>query len=148
MKAVIALGANLGNPISQLENAVLEISKVLFVVSVSKFIETEPVEAPGQPNYYNGVLIAETEMKPLDLLHLLQSIEVLGGRERSTKNGARTIDIDLIAYGEVFLDTADLTLPHPRAHLRSFVLKPWVSIDANGVLPGRGEIKKLLAGLL
>lgn len=65
MKAVIALGANLGDPVSQLENAVIEITKELFVISVSKFIETEPVDAPGQPKYFNGVLIAHTEMKPL-----------------------------------------------------------------------------------
>ncbi len=148
MKAVIALGANLGNPVSQLEKAVLAITSELFVISVSKFFENEPVDAPGQPNYYNGVLIAESELKPLDLLHLLLRIEKDGGRERSIKNAARTIDIDLIAYGEMFLDTTELTLPHPRAHLRKFVLEPWVSIDANGVLPGHGEVKKLLADLV
>jgi 2-amino-4-hydroxy-6-hydroxymethyldihydropteridine diphosphokinase len=71
----------------------------------------------------------------------------MGGRERSIKNAARTIDIDLISYGEIFLDTAELTLPHPRAHLRAFVLEPWLSIDGDGVLPGHGEIKKLLAAL-
>ena len=147
MKAVIALGANLGDPVSQLENAVLEITKELFVISVSKFIETEPVDAPGQPKYFNGVLIAHTEMKPLDLLHLLQRIEKMGGRERSIQNAARTIDLDLISYGEIFLNTAELTLPHPRAHLRAFVLEPWASIDVDGVLPGHGEIKKLLATL-
>ncbi|CAB4661373.1 MAG: 2-amino-4-hydroxy-6-hydroxymethyldihydropteridine diphosphokinase [Actinobacteria bacterium] len=147
MKAVIALGANLGDPISQLDEAVSKINKELFVISVSNFIETTPVDAPGQPNYFNGVLIVETEMKPLDLLHLLQRIEDEGGRERSTENAARTLDIDLISYGEIFLDTPELTLPHPRAYQRAFVLKPWLSIDSNGVLPGYGEIKKLLAGL-
>lgn len=147
MKAVIALGANLGDPVSQLENAVIEITKELFVISVSNFFETEPVDAPGQPKYFNGVLIAQTEMKPLDLLHLLQRIEKMGGRERSIPNAARTIDLDLISYGEIFLDTAELTLPHPRAHLRAFVLEPWASIDVDGVLPGHGEIKKLLAAL-
>lgn len=65
----------------------------------------------------------------------------MGGRERSIQNAARTIDLDLISYGEIFLDTVELTLPHPRAHLRAFVLEPWASIDVDGVLPGHGEIK-------
>ena len=117
------------------------------MVAVSDIIQTEPVDAPGQPDYFNGVLVAEVEMGPMELLHLLQKIEEEGGRVRTTRNAARTIDLDLITLGDLTLESDALRLPHPRAHLRRFVLEPWLSIDSEAELPGRGSVAELLAGL-
>ena len=147
MKAVIALGANLGNPQVQIKDAIDLLGENFLIVAVSQLRETEPVDAFGQPNYLNGVAIIESELPPLDLLRKLLEIEHLGGRLRSVKNAARTIDLDLIAYGEIFLDSPELTLPHPRAHRRKFVLEPWFEIDPNAVLPGYGPVRELLRTL-
>ena len=147
MKAVIALGANLANPQEQIQDAIDLLSENFFVVSVSQLRETEPVDAPGQPHYLNGIAIIESEIPPLDLLRKLLEIELAGGRKRSVKNAARTIDLDLIAYGEIFVDSPELTLPHPRAHLRKFVLEPWFEIEPNAVLPGYGPVRELLRTL-
>ena len=147
MKAVIALGANLGNPQVQIKDAIDLLGENFLIVAVSQLRETEPVDAFGQPNYLNGVAIIESELLPLDLLRKLLEIEHLGGRLRSVKNAARTIDLDLIAYGEIFLDSPELTLPHPRAHRRKFVLEPWFEIDPNAVLPGYGPVSELLKTL-
>lgn len=147
MKAVIALGANLGNPQVQIKDAIDLLGENFLIVAVSQLRETEPVDAFGQPNYLNGVAIIESELPPLDLLRKLLEIEHLGGRLRSVKNAARTIDLDLIAYGEIFLDSPELTLPHPRAHRRKFVLEPWFEIDPNAVLPGYGPVSELLKTL-
>jgi 2-amino-4-hydroxy-6-hydroxymethyldihydropteridine diphosphokinase len=147
MKAVIALGANLGNPQEQIQDAIDLLSENFFVVSVSQLRETEPVDAPGQPHYLNGIAIIESEIPPLDLLRKLLEIELAGGRKRSVKNAARTIDLDLIAYGEIFVDSPELTLPHPRPHQRKFVLEPWFEIEPNAVLPGYGPVRELLRTL-
>lgn len=144
MKAVIALGANIGNPHAQIAQALTELSETFVVTAISTLIETEPVDAPGQPNYINGIALIETELAPLDVLRKLQTIEEKGGRVRTSKNAARTIDLDLISYGELFVDSADLTLPHPRAHQRFFVLAPWVEVDPDGILPGYGRVAELL----
>jgi 2-amino-4-hydroxy-6-hydroxymethyldihydropteridine diphosphokinase len=147
VRAVISLGANLGEPRKQIEDAIDLLRKEFTIVAESQLRETEPVEAPGQPHYLNGVVIIESELLPLDLLRKLLEIELLGGRMRSIKNAARTIDLDLIAYGEIFIESADLTLPHPRAHQRKFVLEPWYEIEPMATLPGYGPVKELLRRL-
>ena len=148
MKAVIALGANLGDPKRQISEAIDQIRDQIKVKSVSKLIETEPVGvADKQPNYINAVLIGESELRPLDLMKVLSDIENKMGRFRSFPNAARTIDIDIIDYGGLFLENPELTLPHPRAHLRRFVLAPWLEIDPEGELSGHGPIRQLLANL-
>ena len=147
MRAVISLGANLGEPRKQIEDAIDLLRKEFTIVAESQLHETEPVEAPGQPHYLNGVVIIESELLPLDLLRKLLEIELLGGRMRSIKNAARTIDLDLIAYGEIFIESTDLTLPHPRAHQRKFVLEPWYEIEPMATLPGYGPVKELLRRL-
>jgi 2-amino-4-hydroxy-6-hydroxymethyldihydropteridine diphosphokinase len=145
MKAVIALGANLGDPHRQISEAINQIRDVIEVKAVSKLIETEPVGvADKQPNYINAVLIGESELKPLDLMRALLDIENKLGRFRSFPNAARTIDIDIIDYGSLFMESAELTLPHPRAHQRRFVLAPWFEIDPTGTLAGHGPIAQLL----
>ena len=148
MKAVIALGANLGDPKRQISEAINQIRDQIKVKSVSKLIETEPVGvADKQPNYINAVLIGESELRPLDLMKVLSDIENKMGRFRSFPNAARTIDIDIIDYGGLFMESPELTLPHPRAHLRRFVLAPWLEIEPDGELSGHGPIRQLLANL-
>ena len=148
MKAVIALGANLGDPRTQLASAIAEIKNLLKVTAVSSFYETAPFGVPdSQPNYINAVLISETEKKPLDLMNALLEIESALGRTRSFQNAARLIDIDIIDLDGLLLESESLTLPHPRAHERRFVLEPWLEIEPSAHLPGRGSVSELLAAL-
>ena len=148
MKVVIALGANLGEPRTQVTRAIGELRKLLNVIAVSSFYETAPFGVPdSQPNYINAVLIGETEQKPLDLMKALLEVENSLGRTRSFQNAARLIDIDIIDLGGLFMESESLTLPHPRAHERRFVLEPWLEIDPSAHLPGRGPICELLAAL-
>ena len=144
MKTVIALGSNLGDSKSIFSDAIIQIGKSVEVQSISKFYETIPVGGPEQPNYLNAVLIGDTQMPPLELLTQLQSIENGAGRVREERWGPRTLDLDLIIYGDLLMKEELLTLPHPRAHERSFVLEPWVEIDPQAVLPGYGKIGILL----
>jgi 2-amino-4-hydroxy-6-hydroxymethyldihydropteridine diphosphokinase len=148
MKAVIALGANLGEPRSQVNSAVDAIKEIMKVFAVSSLYETAPFGVPdSQPNYINAVLIGETEKKPLDLMNALLEIESALGRTRSFQNAARLIDIDIIDLGGLFMESESLTLPHPRAHERRFVLEPWLEIEPAAHLPGRGLVSELLAAL-
>ena len=147
MRAVVSLGANLGDPRQQIHQAISELKEICRVNSLSTLIETEPIDAPGQPRYFNAIAIIETDLAPLDLLHHLQRIEQNGGRVRTVRNAARTIDLDLISFGELFLDSEELTLPHPRAHLRRFVLEPWLEIEPTAELPGYGSVRELLRTL-
>jgi 2-amino-4-hydroxy-6-hydroxymethyldihydropteridine diphosphokinase len=148
MKAVIALGANLGEPRTQVASAISEIKNLLQVTAVSSFFETAPFGVPdSQPNYINAVLIGQTEKKPLDLMNALLEIESALGRTRSFQNAARLIDIDIIDLGGLFMESESLTLPHPRAHERRFVLEPWLEIEPAAHLPGRGLVSELLAAL-
>ena len=146
MKAVIALGANLGDPRKQVSLAIDLIRDLMKVSAVSSLYETVPFEVPDkQPNYINAVLIGDSELKPLDLMKELLEVENKLGRLRTFQNAARVIDIDIIEYGGLFMESEDLTLPHPRAHERRFVLEPWLEIDPGAVLPCRGAIKELVA---
>ena len=95
----------------------------------------------------HGVVVVETDLEPHALLDLLQRIELEHGRTRETRWGDRTLDLDLIAYGDVRSDDAALLLPHPRAAERDFVLVPWLSVDPDAVLPGAGRVDDLLARL-
>lgn len=148
MKVVIALGANLGNPRQQITDAITEIGKVVEVKKTSSLYETEPFKViDKQPNYINAVLIGETELQPKELIKELLAIETKLGRQRSFQNAARTIDIDIIDYEGFFMESAELTLPHPRAFERRFVLEPWAQIEPDAVLREHGPIKELLAAL-
>ncbi|MDP1852414.1 MAG: 2-amino-4-hydroxy-6-hydroxymethyldihydropteridine diphosphokinase [Candidatus Planktophila sp.] len=147
MKAVIALGANIGNPLENLEIALSLLRESTEVISVSSFYKTAPVGGPAQPDYLNAVCIIESELPALDLLSLLQGIEKSLGRERSEHWGPRTIDLDLIQFGGLLSKSNELELPHPRAHKRRFVLEPWLEIDADAVLLSHGRVDQLLAQL-
>lgn len=143
---VLALGTNLGDREATLASAVGSLRSLdgLAVTAISQPFATAPVGGPPQPAYLNAVVLADTTLGPAQLLAVTQAIEASHGRERVVRWGPRTLDIDLITYGdsvsgdEVVQDDADLTLPHPRAHERAFVLAPWASVDpaARLRLPG------------
>ena len=147
MKAVIALGANIGDPKAQMDLAVAMLREATELISVSEYFSTKPISDIEQPDYLNAVCIVESELPALDLLSLLHGIEKALGRERLEKWGPRTIDLDLIQYGSLLSSADELKLPHPRAHERRFVLEPWVSIDPEAILLTHGKISELLVQL-
>jgi 2-amino-4-hydroxy-6-hydroxymethyldihydropteridine diphosphokinase len=147
MKAVVALGANIGNPSEQMDLAIAMLKEATGVIAVSTYYITKPVGGPEQPDYINAVCILESDLPALDLLSLLQGIEKSLGRERIERWGPRTIDLDLIQYGSLLSKAEELELPHPRAHERRFVLEPWHEIEPDAVLLTHGKISELLAQL-
>jgi len=148
MKVVIALGANLGDPRKQISLAIDAIRDYVTVKRVSQLYETAPFKVnDDQPNYINAVLIGDTELQPKELIKELLKIEAKLGRQRAFPKAARTIDLDIIDYEGFFLESDELTLPHPRAFERKFVLEPWLEIDPGAELPGYGPVSELLAAL-
>jgi 2-amino-4-hydroxy-6-hydroxymethyldihydropteridine diphosphokinase len=147
MKAVVALGANIGNPREQLDVAIALLREASEVRAVSQYYETKPVGGPEQPNYLNAICILESDLPATDLLALLHGIEKSLGRERKEKWGPRTIDLDLIQYGTLLSRAQELELPHPRAHERRFVLEPWAELEPDAILLTHGKISELLAQL-
>ena len=143
---VIALGANLGAVQATLEAAVRQMAGLdgLQLTAVSDLFETDPVGGPAQPDYLNAVVLARTRLAAFALLTELHGIEADHGRVRETRWGERSLDLDLIQYGDpvagsdVVSDDPELMLPHPRAHERAFVLAPWAAVDARaGLRVGR-----------
>ncbi len=151
--AVIALGSNLGDREGTLEAAAAEIGRLPLTdgLRLSPVIRSVAVTLdgpdPSKPEYLNAVAEVRTALAPSVLLGYLQAIEREHGRERSVRWGDRTLDLDLIAYGDVRSSDPQLTIPHPRAHERDFVLGPWAALDAEAVLPGRGRVADLLREL-
>ena len=147
MRAVLSLGSNLGNSEEILSSAAEALNEVSEVIALSSFYQTRPVGGPPQPDFINAVIIIETNLEPEELLLVAQAIEGAHGRERNentVKWGPRFLDIDLIKCDEMLINTPDLTIPHPRAHEREFVLRPWNEIDPAATLPGLGAISRLL----
>jgi len=147
MKAVVALGANIGNPREQMDLAVALLREATEVIAVSSYFVTKPVGGPEQPDYLNAVCILESDLPATDLLAVLQGIEKSLGRERNERWGPRTIDLDLIQYGSLLSAADELELPHPRAHERRFVLEPWFEIEPDAILLTHGKISEHLAQL-
>ena len=149
-RAVLALGANLGDRRAALQAALDALGgyEGIRVVAVSSLIETAPVGGLEQPDFLNAVALLDTLLAPLDLLAACQQIENDLGRRRGERWGPRTIDLDLIAYGRLVAASAQLEVPHPRAAGRAFVLAPWLELDPDATLPGAdGEpvaVKRLL----
>lgn len=140
-RVILALGANLGNPLEQLERACDLLADCYGELRLSQLYETSPVNCPeGSPNYLNACLELYTEQSPQELLKQCQHIEAELGRVRSGIYGeARSCDIDIINYSDVQLDSSELTLPHPRAHERAFVLQPICDIDPYFTLAGQEQ---------
>jgi 2-amino-4-hydroxy-6-hydroxymethyldihydropteridine diphosphokinase len=146
---VLALGSNLGDRLANLQAAVdaLGAGPGLDEVAVSPVYETAPVGGPPQPDYLNAVLVAATSLPPRAVLERGRAAEAALGRARGPRWGPRTIDVDVIAYGNEISGDPELTLPHPRAHERAFVLAPWHDVNPDAVIPGRGRVADLLAAL-
>lgn len=144
MKAVIALGSNIGDTKANLDLALKMLREATDVKQVSSYYSTKPVGYIDQPDFLNAVCIIESELPAMALLAMLQGIEKVMGRERTIKWGPRTIDLDIIQYGDLISKAEELTLPHPRAHERKFVLEPWHEIEPDAILLTHGKISDLL----
>ncbi|MFI6857231.1 2-amino-4-hydroxy-6-hydroxymethyldihydropteridine diphosphokinase [Streptomyces sp. NPDC050416] len=146
--AVVALGSNLGNRLETLQGAIdaLEDTPGLRIKAVSPVYETEPwgVDPGSQPAYFNAVVVLKTTLPPSSLLERAHAVEEAFHRVRDERWGPRTLDVDIVSYADVVSDDPQLTLPHPRAHERAFVLAPWHDLDPEAQLPGRGPVAGLL----
>lgn len=150
MPVLLAFGANLGDRGETISAAQREISDAVGIAdfAASPLRETIALTPsgpdPDAPRYLNGVATAQTTLSPHELLDLLQGVEQRHGRLRGARWGDRTLDIDLILYGGRVIRDERLTVPHPRAHERDFVLSPWLALDPDAVLMGHGRVAELL----
>lgn len=141
----IGIGANLGEAKGTVQQAIqtLEAHDAISAVTASSLYRTAPIDSTG-PDYVNAVVTAQTLLSPEQSLTVLQAIEAAAGRERPYKNAPRTLDLDLLLYDSVQMNTSRLTLPHPRMHSRAFVLVPLAEIAPETVIPGHGTVSDLL----
>lgn len=148
VRAYVGLGANLGDREATIRRAVELLGKVegVDVVAVSTLRETEPWGPVEQPPYLNGVAVVETRLEPRALLDVLLDVERRLGRVRVPLErwGPRTVDLDLLLYGDVVVDEPGLGVPHPRLHERRFVLEPLAELAPDAVVPGLGTVAELL----
>jgi 2-amino-4-hydroxy-6-hydroxymethyldihydropteridine diphosphokinase len=147
-RAYVGVGANLGDREATIRAA---IDALPDVIAVSSLRETDPVGVVEQPRFLNGAVLLETDLSPRQLLDRLLELERELGRERREPNpvrwGPRTIDLDLLVYGDETVAEPGLTVPHPRLHERRFALEPLGELDPELEIPGRGRVRDLLAGL-
>ncbi|GAA3542091.1 2-amino-4-hydroxy-6-hydroxymethyldihydropteridine diphosphokinase [Aeromicrobium flavum] len=149
-QAVLSIGSNLGDRAGRLQGAVsaLEDTPEVTVVAISSVYETEPVGAPeGSGPFLNAVVLIDTTLTVHTLLDRALAIEDAFERERSEPGAPRTLDVDIIVVGDRVAHDDSLTLPHPRAHERAFVLVPWLEIDPEGEIPGHGFVADLVSGV-
>jgi 2-amino-4-hydroxy-6-hydroxymethyldihydropteridine diphosphokinase len=143
----LGLGANLGDRVAALQGAVDVVAPHLERAAVSSVYETLPVGGPEQPDYANAVLVGDFAGEPLELLELAHQAEAAWARTREVRWGPRTLDVDVLVVGDVVRDDPVLTLPHPRARERAFVLVPWAEADPAAVLPDGTRVADLAAVL-
>lgn len=143
--AYIGLGANLGDARGALASALAALGALpdTSLLRCSSVWRSAPIDSSG-PDYLNAVVELRTALAPIELLQRLQAIELAHGRERPYRNAPRTLDLDLLLVDALMLDTPELTLPHPRAHERAFVLAPLAELAPALVIPGRGRVSELL----
>lgn len=149
-QAVLALGSNLGDRIERLQGGVsaLEDTPEVTVVAISSVYETDPVDSPeASDRFLNAVVLIDTTLTVHTLLDRALAIEDAFGRERSEPGAPRTLDVDVIVVGDRIAADDQLILPHPRAHERGFVLVPWLEIDPEGEIPGKGFVADLIGGV-
>jgi 2-amino-4-hydroxy-6-hydroxymethyldihydropteridine diphosphokinase len=145
-RAYVGLGANLGDREATMRRAIELLGDE--VVAVSNFHETDPVGYEDQARFLNAAIALDTDLGPRELLDRLLAVELeLGRRRDGPRYGPRTIDLDLLVYGDEEIDEPGLTVPHPRLHERRFALEPLRELDPALVVPGRGHVGALLAGL-
>jgi 2-amino-4-hydroxy-6-hydroxymethyldihydropteridine diphosphokinase len=148
VRSVLSLGANLGDRQRNLDGAISLIAAHpdCELIAASDSYESAALTLAGvdeqAPRYLNRTVIVETSLKPKSLLRFLQQIEKHFGRERSIRWASRTLDIDIISFGDLQL-TGNLEIPHPRAHERAFVLLPWLEVDPEAEIAGRGKVADL-----
>jgi 2-amino-4-hydroxy-6-hydroxymethyldihydropteridine diphosphokinase len=144
--AYIGLGANLGNPVQAVRDAIAQLGRLpgTSLLRSSSLYASAPVDASGD-DYINAVALIDTALSPLDLLKELQQIEQVFGRERPFRNAPRTLDLDLLLYGEQCIDEPGLHVPHPRMRGRAFVLLPLLELDPALVIPGQRTAEMCLA---
>ncbi|HIZ76526.1 MAG TPA: 2-amino-4-hydroxy-6-hydroxymethyldihydropteridine diphosphokinase [Firmicutes bacterium] len=148
-KAVIALGSNVGDTLSNLKKAVRLLEDAgCRVLAKSKLYLTEPWGYADQDDFLNGAIIVDTELDPLSLLGVTQGIEGKMGREKLFLNGPRNIDLDILLYEEETVEKENLVIPHPRLHQRLFVLMPLNDVASQWKVPGHGKVSELLANYL
>jgi len=144
-RAFIALGSNLQNPAEQVKHAFSEIARLpnTQLVRTSSLYKTAPLGYDNQPDFINAVAEVTTELDALTLLRSLLDIETRNGRERPFPNAPRVLDLDLLLYDDLMMQTPELTLPHPRMHERGFVLLPLTEIAPTASIPGIGNAQQL-----
>jgi 2-amino-4-hydroxy-6-hydroxymethyldihydropteridine diphosphokinase len=151
VRSFVGLGSNLGDPQAQIRRALelLEAENGVEIVAVSSLRETDPVGFEEQPRFLNGAVELGTTLSAPELLERLLAIERRLGRVRGSgpRFGPRTIDLDLLLYGDEVVEEAGLVVPHPRLHERRFALEPLAELDPSLEVPGRGPVQALLAGL-
>jgi 2-amino-4-hydroxy-6-hydroxymethyldihydropteridine diphosphokinase len=146
---VLSLGSNLGDRLANLQRGIdlLCSGDSLRCTAVSGVYETAPVGGPPQEDYLNAVLLAVSALPGTEILRRGQAVESALGRVRAERWGPRTLDVDVIASGTERSSDPELTLPHPRAHERAFVLAPWLELAPDAAVPGQGTVADLLAGI-
>ena len=150
IRAYVGLGANVGEREQTIRRALelLGADPAVDVVATSALRETEPVGYRNQPRFLNGVAAVDTQLAPRELLERLLAVELELGRTRDgPRYGPRTIDLDLLLYGDSVVDEPGLRVPHPRLHERAFALEPLAELAPALVVPGRGPVAALLAGV-
>lgn len=149
VRAFVALGANLGEPLAQLDSAVAAIDQhpQIDCLSMSRVYLSKPQGPQDQPDFTNAVLEIHTRLSAEQLLDVLQQIEDNHGRERHQRWGARTLDLDIIVFANQCIHSPRLIIPHPRAYEREFVIQPLADLDENLVIPGQGNVGELLQQL-
>jgi 2-amino-4-hydroxy-6-hydroxymethyldihydropteridine diphosphokinase len=145
-RAVLGLGSNLDDPEAQVRRAFDEIAMLpaTRLIARSALYRTAPVGLAEQPDFINACALVETTLAPRALLTALLAIERRHGRVRTVPNGPRTLDIDIVLYGEDTIEEPGLSVPHPRAHERAFVLEPLLDVWPEAVIPGHGAAAALL----
>lgn len=152
IRAFVALGSNLGNPVQTIEDAVDAMAALRgsLLAAISSLYRTAPVGLRNQPDFINAVVALDTRLSPRDLLDELFALEARFGRQRTVRNAPRTLDLDLLLYGAATIDEpagagrSALVVPHPRLLERAFVVRPMAQIDPDVVVPGRGPVRQWL----
>jgi 2-amino-4-hydroxy-6-hydroxymethyldihydropteridine diphosphokinase len=144
--AFLGLGSNLESPLKQLTNAIESIKAIpsTTLLQTSSFYKNSPVGPQDQPDFLNAVVSIDTELRPYKLLDYLQEIETRQGRTRDIRWGARTLDLDILLFGDEIINTKRLVIPHREMHKRGFVIQPLYEIAPDLEIPGQGLLKDLI----
>ena len=144
---VLSIGANLGDAETIVHQTINQLSEILKESKASRIYQTSPVGVEDQPDFFNAVIVGEWGGTADELLKRTSKLEEAAGRERELRWGARTLDVDIITFGDQVSHDPKLTLPHPRAHERLFVLIPWIELQPDAQLIGQGDVSGIIEAL-